>query len=770
MSERSIGDPPATSGARQEASATAVRSTGSAELYERRRARKASPKKAAKPVPAPDWEKIVDRFFQDVEPKVRDRALPPAVVHNRQARAQRRIFDALSSRGTAALTAPIRREVEALVERWAEEGFRDGYSEVEAFEIRCAEEQERLAALQKGDQAGAQEVELQAYRRRVIDQHGAIEIRGLQLSERVLQPLAVAYVPLFLEDRSIEKVVSRTKDFEVRELPRRPVQEALEAHGRLLIVGDPGSGKTTLVSFLATQSAAGERLPFVVPVRSLPAATIDVRTIAAVCSAEVALVENALEEGRALILVDGLDEISPAEFPALRKSIERFAEVHPKAQILVTSRPAGVDEEEPFAGFAPTRLLPMQRSEVDDFIDKWCLAAEISIVKGRALAEEKARLAAEDLKKRLQASWAVEKLAQTPLLATILCVVHRFLGQRIPERRTALYEACTNILLYEWDRAKFPEDATIGQLDAAQKKALLGDLAAAMHERRVAEIAAEDVAERFAERLPALGRVSGEARAILEEIRDRSGILVERRPGFFAFSHLTFQEYLTAVEYVRRGDYAVLIGHRDDRWWHEVIVLAAGQPGGGAAGLVRGLLDADGAEIGSGAVLAAECTDIAIDVPYSLRLEVEARMAKLPSPRDEKGVGRWLKLGTGPGYALLRRFEQEDGTAKAWIAATLRRLRSEEACGFLARQLRDSSGTVDKFVFDITGSHTVIFRPNASLDRILAFLLLDWAIESELMMVSLGSIVAAGPACIGLNIGPGKPRPSPSMPASHSAY
>ncbi len=121
-----------------------------------------------------------------------------------------------------------------------------------------------------------------------------------------------------------------------------------------------------------------------------------------------------------------------------------------------------------------------------------------------------------------------------------------------------------------------------------------------MHEAKAAELPEEELIRRFAEHLPHLGRRAEEAKAIVEEIRDRSGVLVERTPGSFAFSHLTFQEYLTAQEMVKDGAYGVLLDNYKDKWWHEVIVLAAGFPSADAAWIVRGLLDEDGEEVARG--------------------------------------------------------------------------------------------------------------------------------------------------------------------------
>jgi hypothetical protein len=495
-------------------------------------------------------EDVVDSILAGIEDASRGVAeVPSIVVRNRRLRARHRLVEALASatsRATGTLSDELRRDALRLVRRWATDGFADGFPEVETFEIRCGEEYERLEAEQSGDPEKILAVAERAHRRRVKEAHSTIEIRGLQMSERVYQPLSVAYVPLFLEDPTRSEPVEHVEGLEIRHVPRLKVSEILELHRRVLIVGAPGSGKSTLVSYLATCAATGRwqdgtdwaepLVPFVVAVRSLETPRINFETLVKTEAADEGFVRQVLDSGRALILVDGLDEASPERLARICASLDELAQICGENRIVVTSRPAAVEEKHgSLVEFADVKLLPMTREEVDVFVDRWCLAAEISIRKDRRAAEEVARGAAEDLKTRLRTSRPVERLVETPLLATILCVVHRFLGQRIPERRVALYEACTNVLLYEWDRSKFPGGGVIGSLDAAEKRSLLGALAASMHEAGVAEVGEEEVVRQFAERLPLLNRPSADARAAVDEIRDRSGILVERRPGVVFF-------------------------------------------------------------------------------------------------------------------------------------------------------------------------------------------------------------------------------------------
>jgi len=123
---------------------------------------------------------------------------------------------------------------------------------------------------------------------------------------------------------------------------------------------------------------------------------------------------------------------------------------------IVTSRPAGSPEKSRRACL-DTGVFDWRSDveEVNEFIDKWCFAAERSARSDSTEAGKQASAAAKDLKSRIARSRPVQRIAVNPLLATILCVVHRFLGRTIPEHRVTLYEKCTDALLYEWDRAKF---------------------------------------------------------------------------------------------------------------------------------------------------------------------------------------------------------------------------------------------------------------------------------------------------------------------------
>jgi predicted NACHT family NTPase len=191
--------------------------------------------------------------------------LPAVVLENRQRRAQARLRDALASRGSGDLSPALEREVRQLIRKWARQSFADGFKEVEEFEIRCAREHDLVVAQKSRNTEEILKALAADYRRRVIDQYGRIELRGIQTSERVYFELDKVFVPLYLgESAPMRQDVSQTGQGEqaleaiVRRVARLPVLEVLRRHRHLLVIGAPGSGKTTLVAYLATRVAEGK--------------------------------------------------------------------------------------------------------------------------------------------------------------------------------------------------------------------------------------------------------------------------------------------------------------------------------------------------------------------------------------------------------------------------------------------------------------------------------------------------------------------------------
>jgi hypothetical protein len=213
-----------------------------------------------------------------------------------------------------------------------------------------------------------------------------------------------------------------------------------------------------------------------------------------------------------------------------------------------------------------------------------------------------------------------------------------------------------------------------------------------MHERHDAEISKKELIQHFERALPDLGRPAGDARALVEEIRDRSGLLVERRPGSFAFSHLTFQEYLCALEFVRTKDLADLVGHYEAPWWHEVIVLAA--PGAGGGNIPGKLLALNNP---TAVFLAAQCLETEADMPFRVREAVEEALSKLVPPRSwtEALVLRLLGAVAAP---ILAKSLLQNKSERVLVLRALERTEFEPALPAIAECADDTQDSGVTFV------------------------------------------------------------------------
>src|ERR1035438_9108702 len=412
--------------------------------------------------------------------------------------------------------AELRTRLESMVETWSNQSFDDAFLPVQEFEIQCARERDLAIAEESGDPQKVLEVREREYRRRVVERYGSIELRGIQLNHRVILDLDQVYIPLHFEELSLPTGDGREQTALFDMPRRRTIAGILEGSSRVFLIGAPGSGKSTLVSFLANGCAVGKHglswpkraLPFVITVREMKDAAICPEWIASHLGIALELVMAALDEKRAVLLVDGMDEAPEELRRRLVVALARLTSQYTQMPVIVTSRPAGApgEIESCLPRFLHFRLTDFTDDEVNTFVDKWCLAAERSARPDSTEAEQQGNLAAADLKARIARSRPVQRIAVNPLLTTILCVVHRFLGRTIPEHRVTLYEKCTDALLYEWDRAKFPKDAAVGNLDANQKRALLRGVASALHEMHRAEMLEAEVVGHFAAMLPQMGQ------------------------------------------------------------------------------------------------------------------------------------------------------------------------------------------------------------------------------------------------------------------------
>ncbi len=460
----------------------------------------------------------------------------------------------------------------------------------------------------------------------LVNSYRRLDFRGIvQTKNPVELSLAEVYVSLNVAPSGGGRVGSRDvmDEGRLRERAERAqrlgVEDVLREEPRLVVLGDPGAGKTTFLRYVALVMAAGDQiareqmglsgewLPIYLPLAAYSQALQKGRvsledyvlhywgTRSFDRPGMDQLVAQALEMGQALLLLDGLDEVgSRADRLAVARQVEAWANSYgPHGnRVVVTSRIVGYDEAPLACDFRAHTLSPFGPEEIERFACRWCVAyqrwadpeqpEEMALKKGRG---EAARLVAE-----IRSDPKVESLASNPLLVTIIALIH-YKGTRLPDHRVELYNLCIQTLVETWREAR-SEAGPVGKpLRVANEIKVLAPFALWLQEQAPGPGGAARRDGVRAQLIDLMGRqfkgdreaAEEEADLFLELGQRQTGLLVERGEDWFGFFHPTFKEYLAARACVLKGQMKGVVGtwevlrhHLGDALWHEEILLTVG--------------------------------------------------------------------------------------------------------------------------------------------------------------------------------------------------
>ncbi|MEV6486698.1 NACHT domain-containing protein [Streptomyces sp. NPDC051576] len=508
----------------------------------------------------------------------------------------------------------------------------------------------------------------------VAERHNHITIYGIDLRDSPDRwPLEVAY--LSLEATATEERRLTDEQPGAAFTVQLPAEEALLTHDRVLLRGDAGSGKTTLVQWLAVTAAGdGDRIPYVLPLRTLirtgqlPSPADFLASTGCPHTPPEGWTERVLTAGRALILVDGLDEIPSADRHRTRDWLLALIRAFPGNRWLLTSRPTAVRPDWLASeGFRELTLAPMRRPEVKTFVERWHAAA-------RAPEYETPLLDSLRTKRDLA------RLATNPLMCGLICALHRERRGYLPTGRKELYDAALTMLLARRDRERGMGALEGTELGEEAQLELLQRLAYALVLSGRTEMDVE-TAEGIVERsLPTIAG-QGNAGTVLRELLLRSGLLRQPADGVLDFVHRTFQDYLGARYAVEEGHLDVLTSRADDAQWEDVIRMgvAHARPRERVV-LLRQLLAREEPRL---TLLALACLEHATALDPGVRAEVEQRAGALIPPRTTQDAH--ALAGAGP--LVLESLPGPDGLtdeeARA-VTVTASVLGTEEPDGALA--------------------------------------------------------------------------------------
>lgn len=556
------------------------------------------------------------------------------------------------------------------------------------------------------------------YRQGVIRNLDYLELFGADIPpEASRHALSVAYVSLNLQDEDLQDEDlqdEKTANLVGVSLPVERVLEQLSpVSGRLLIRGEAGSGKSTLFRWIAIQAAYGGvisqsggglyvlkqpgipateetryphalhrqilekhwslRIPFLIRLREFTEGTFPepqqfpeqvVRQIGPPLDEGIV---DILQEGRAIILLDGIDEIPRAHRAAMKTWLTSFTVLYPHNDYLVSTRPQAVglgwlaD-----LGFCEATVNPMSNEDQSQLIDKWHQAVGEEL---KRRGDHDPRLAgmAERLKAKLHEHPSINRLARYPLLASMICAFHRRNHEHLPPSEIELTERLCFMLLDDRDRLSGLWDESFptpySKLEYRHKKLIVQDLAYDMMvHRQTSSLTRNEALKMVEERLARLGK-SADPELIMTGLIERSGMLREPSPGRVDFLHNTFKEYLTSLRLVAEQNENLLTSHWSDAEWRPVILFAAAtEKQGYATNLIRLILTVKNDDLSlateydsvrfselpqhlqNGSVtlnearqrqlLALRCRSVALDLDPELQTQLDKLQEHLFPPRD----------------------------------------------------------------------------------------------------------------------------------------
>jgi hypothetical protein len=310
----------------------------------------------------------------------------------------------------------------------------------------------------------------------------------------------------------------------------------------------------------------------------------------------------ALRERRALVILDGLDEVPAEERTAVSDAIAEFFArwvprrigSRPSNKVIITSRIAGYQLAPLSADLTQVTIEKMTDTALGVFIRNWMreVLSELNSQSGsgadqrertvedaRSLAAQLTGLIAEPMNRY------VRDLATNPMLAAVIVAIFINQGNALPSQRVEVYQSAVETLISVWSERL---SRTYDEIESHALFEAIPAVAAHVHATKANGVI---LAAEFRDHLlEEVARIEGtnpqrpspalqaSVRSLLQIMRVELGLLVESGPGAFRFSHLTFQEFLAAQHLVSDPGQRArrILAHLGDPRWREPILMALG--------------------------------------------------------------------------------------------------------------------------------------------------------------------------------------------------
>lgn len=457
--------------------------------------------------------------------------------------------------------------------------------------------EEQFADKQKFDKWDTYCKGLFEYDKYIVNFYEYLDIKGFSPkinNSLVRLTLDSIYVPLTF------RIDSATSN---KSIPEQPIVfdifKAIETFNRLVILGDPGSGKSTVLKHLAymlcrnrpTNNQYNKYVPVYIKASEFAKASYDSGKnlsdyiIDGYNQKYSKLFSDSLDNDSLLLLLDGLDEISITnQRHYVVEQVNSFVAQYPDIKTIVSSRIVGYNETRLGGSFSHFEVNKFNQYQIFDFIKNWYQSiSECSDNDSESVADQ-----AKELYSSIRKNNSVYQLATNPLLLTIIALIY-YQGSSLPEKRAALYDIATSTFLDNWVKLRVQQKKY--NVDREILIEILAPLAFFIHKNFTTGLLPEkdlrtQLSIEYQKIYPHLNQkeLKEEINSIVDFLREEAGFLFEKGRDengnpLFGFVHQTFQEYFAAIELQTRWKEGTLTDDLKtyvyNSNWLEVIKLSA---------------------------------------------------------------------------------------------------------------------------------------------------------------------------------------------------
>ena len=353
---------------------------------------------------------------------------------------------------------------------------------------------------------------------------------------------------------------------------------AIRMARRLMVTGEPGSGKSMLMKSIVVAYSDGrleQNLGFAIPILlelnrlNLSDASIEEHLVEMLRLNDFPNGENfvklGLKEGFLMLLFDGLDEVNSQQKEAVVGKITDLLDAYRKCSAIITCRTAVYNGEFDNAVERTLDIVEFSDQQIRRFLISWRedMPADKSI---------------EQLLETLRERPKIMALARNPMLLTIIAYLYTDTEFILPQSRAEFYDQATDVLLRLWKQER-------NRYKAPNKRLVLEHLALFIQDSGTEDsqdrrsIDRKTVLREIKRVLPDLNLPDEAAAPILDEIVERIGLMLAIDGGDrYQFAHLSLQEFFAAAALREDGDGLFVRFERDKGTWREVAKLWCGQP------------------------------------------------------------------------------------------------------------------------------------------------------------------------------------------------